>query len=73
MVYSGTMKPKLASLWGCTSSTRPTIRPGTVEELPVATALYRRYGFKLTAEKPSTAFGQPLREQRYDLLLPGAP
>jgi len=41
----------------------------TVDELPVAAALYRRYGFRLTEEKPSTAFGKPLREQRYDLLL----
>jgi GNAT superfamily N-acetyltransferase len=42
----------------------------TVDELPVATALYRRYGFTLTEEKPSTAFGKALREQRYDFLLP---
>jgi peptidyl-dipeptidase Dcp len=42
----------------------------TVDELPVAAALYRRYGFRLTEEKPSTSFGKPLREQRYDLVLP---
>jgi peptidyl-dipeptidase Dcp len=42
----------------------------TVDELPVAAALYRRYGFTLTEEKPSTAFGRALREQRYDLVLP---
>ena len=42
----------------------------TVDELPVATALYRRYGFTLTEEKPSTAFGKALREQRYDFVLP---
>jgi GNAT superfamily N-acetyltransferase len=42
----------------------------TVDELPAATALYRRYGFTLTEEKPSTAFGKPLREQRFDLILP---
>ena len=42
----------------------------TVDELPVAAALYRKYGFTLTEEKPSTAFGKVLREQRYDLLLP---
>ncbi len=41
----------------------------TVDELPVAAALYRRHGFRLTEEKPSTAFGKPLREQRYDLVL----
>lgn len=48
----------------------------TVDELPVAAALYRRHGFRLTEEKPSTAFGKPLCEQRYDLVLeppPGAP
>jgi GNAT superfamily N-acetyltransferase len=44
----------------------------TVDELPVAAALYRRYGFKLTEEKPSAAFGKPVREQRYDLV-PEAP
>jgi len=43
----------------------------TVDELPVATALYRRYGFTLTEEKPSTAFGKALREQRYDFVMPG--
>jgi len=43
----------------------------TVDELPVASALYRKYGFTLTEEKPSTAFGKPLREQRYDLVLTG--
>ena len=41
----------------------------TVDELPAAAALYRRFGFRLTEEKPSTTFGKPLREQRYDLLL----
>ncbi len=43
----------------------------TVDGLPAAAALYRRCGFRLTEEKPSTAFGRPLREQRYELLLPG--
>ncbi len=43
----------------------------TVDELPVAASLYRRYGFRLTEEKPSTAFGKPLREQRYELALQG--
>ena len=41
----------------------------TTHELPVAASLYRRFGFKLTEEKESTAFGKPLREQRYDLIL----
>lgn len=41
----------------------------TVDELPAAAALYRRYGFLLTEESPSTAFGKPLMEQRYDLKL----
>ena len=41
----------------------------TVNELPAAAALYRRFGFRLTEEKPSTAFGKPLREQRYDLAI----
>jgi GNAT superfamily N-acetyltransferase len=44
----------------------------TVDELPVAAALYRRHGFVLTEEKPSTAFGKPLVEQRYAWVLPGA-
>lgn len=43
----------------------------TVDELPVAAALYRRHGFVRTEEKPSTAFGKPLREQRYDLVSKG--
>ncbi len=43
----------------------------TVDELPVAAALYRRHGFSLTEEKPSTAFGKALREQRYDLVAKG--
>lgn len=38
----------------------------TTHELPVSAFLYRRHGFKLTQEKESTAFGKPLREQRYD-------
>jgi GNAT superfamily N-acetyltransferase len=41
----------------------------TVDELPTAAALYRKYGFTLTEEKPSTAFGKALREQRFDLPL----
>jgi peptidyl-dipeptidase Dcp len=42
----------------------------TTHELSTAAHLYKRIGFQLTEEKESTAFGQPLREQRYDLLLP---
>ena len=41
----------------------------TVDELPAAAAMYRRFGFRLTEEKPSTAFGKPLKEQRYDLVV----
>ena len=42
----------------------------TTHELSTAAFLYKRLGFKLTEEKASTAFGKPLTEQRYDLLLP---
>jgi GNAT superfamily N-acetyltransferase len=42
----------------------------TTHELDRAAFLYKRLGFKLTEEKESTAFGKPLREQRYDLILP---
>jgi N-acetylglutamate synthase-like GNAT family acetyltransferase len=41
----------------------------TTHELTRAASLYKRLGFKLTEEKESTAFGKPLREQRYDLKL----
>jgi peptidyl-dipeptidase Dcp len=41
----------------------------TTHELSTAALLYKRVGFKLTEEKESTAFGKPLREQRYDLIL----
>jgi peptidyl-dipeptidase Dcp len=41
----------------------------TTHELFTAAALYKRLGFKLTEEKESIAFGKPLREQRYDLVL----
>jgi peptidyl-dipeptidase Dcp len=41
----------------------------TTHELGTAAFLYQRVGFKLTEEKESTAFGKPLREQRYDLVL----
>ncbi|WP_162428600.1 GNAT family N-acetyltransferase [Pontibacter pudoricolor] len=39
----------------------------TTHEQEPAIALYKRYGFRLTEEKPSIAFGKPLIEQRYDL------
>lgn len=42
----------------------------TTHELTAAAALYKRVGFELVEEKESTAFGKPLREQRYDLVLP---
>ena len=41
----------------------------TTHELTTAANLYKRFGFQLTEEKESTAFGKPLREQRYDLIL----
>jgi peptidyl-dipeptidase Dcp len=41
----------------------------TTHELHAAAHLYQRLGFQLTEEKESTAFGKPLREQRYDLIL----
>jgi peptidyl-dipeptidase Dcp len=40
----------------------------TTDELPAAASLYTRHGFRLTEEKPSDAFGKPLKERRYDLL-----
>lgn len=39
----------------------------TTHELSAAAFLYKRVGFKLTEEKESSAFGKPLKEQRYDL------
>jgi len=42
----------------------------TTHELETAASLYRRLGFQLSEEKVSTSFGKPLREQRYDLILP---
>lgn len=41
----------------------------TTHELEAAASLYTRYGFQLTEEKESTAFGKPLKEQRYDLFM----
>ncbi len=39
----------------------------TTHELPSAAHLYKKFGFTLTEEKKSNAFGKPLVEQRYDL------
>lgn len=41
----------------------------TTNELPVAASLYASNGFQLTEEIPSTHFGKPLKEQRYELVL----
>ena len=41
----------------------------TTHEQLAAASLYIGYGFKLTEEKESTAFGKSLTEQRYDLFL----
>ena len=41
----------------------------TTDELPISAHLYQKFGFKLTEQKPSTAFGKPVNEQRYDLVL----
>ena len=41
----------------------------TTHELTTAAVLYKKLGFTLTEEKESTAFGKPLIEQRYDLML----
>ena len=38
----------------------------TTDGLPAAANLYTSNGFTLTGETPSTAFGKPLIEQRYD-------
>lgn len=39
----------------------------TTEEQHAAIALYARFGFRLTGEKPSDAFGKRLVERRYQL------
>lgn len=41
----------------------------TTHELTTAARLYTSAGFRLTEEKESMAFGKPVRERRYDLLL----
>lgn len=40
----------------------------TTDELPAAAHLYTKYGFRLTEEKPSEAFGKVVVEQRYEFL-----
>ncbi len=39
----------------------------TTSELYAAASLYTRNGFVLTESKPSTTFGKPVIEQRYEL------
>jgi peptidyl-dipeptidase Dcp len=41
----------------------------TTHELATAASLYTRFGFKLTEEKESTAFGKPLIERKYELVV----
>lgn len=41
----------------------------TTHELDTAASLYLRHGFKLVEEKESTAFGKPLFERKYELLV----
>lgn len=41
----------------------------TTNELPASAHLYSKFGFQLTEEKESNAFGKVLKEQRYDLNL----
>lgn len=41
----------------------------TTNELPTAHHLYKKFGFKLTEERPSNDFGKSVVEQRYDLIL----
>ena len=41
----------------------------TTDELPASAYLYRKYGFQLTHQKPSTAFGKAVMEQRYEMVV----
>jgi peptidyl-dipeptidase Dcp len=41
----------------------------TTDELPASAHLYKKFGFKLTEEKSSNAFGKPVVQQRYELVL----
>jgi ribosomal protein S18 acetylase RimI-like enzyme len=45
----------------------------TTDEQTAATRLYVSRGFVLTEEKDSSAFGKPLKERRYELMLPAPP
>jgi hypothetical protein len=38
----------------------------TTHEQETAARLYRKFGFQLVEEKPSTDFGKPLKEQKYE-------
>jgi peptidyl-dipeptidase Dcp len=42
----------------------------TTHEQEAAAALYKKFGFVLQEERPSTAFGKPLTEQRYEFFFP---
>lgn len=42
----------------------------TTHELDAASSLYKRHGFELAEEKPSTRFGKPLKEQKYEWYKP---
>jgi peptidyl-dipeptidase Dcp len=41
----------------------------TTHELYTAAHLYKKHGFRLTEEIDSTAFGKPLKENKYELIL----
>ena len=41
----------------------------TTNELYSAAHLYKSHGFKLTEEKESSAFGKPLKENKYEVIL----
>src|SRR5689334_13047355 len=41
----------------------------TTNELPTSAHLYKKFGFKLSEERPSNAFGKPVMEQKYDLIV----
>ena len=41
----------------------------TTQELSTAAHLYMKYGFELTEEKASTAFGKLVVEQKYELVV----
>lgn len=42
----------------------------TTHEQLLAAVLYKRFGFQLTEEKKSSAFGKPLKEQKYKWVVP---